>query len=46
MKLAYDKLKVDSDVDKRDWEIRITNEAEQTKKYQGLLITGLYCYGT
>ncbi|XP_063676193.1 uncharacterized protein LOC134812636 [Bolinopsis microptera] len=37
MKLAYDKLKVDSDVDKRDWEIRITNEAEQTKKYQVLL---------
>lgn len=36
-KLAYDKLKVDSDVDKRDWEMRIANEIEQTKKFQGLV---------
>ncbi|KAL5264333.1 hypothetical protein ACHWQZ_G005433 [Mnemiopsis leidyi] len=36
-KLAYDKLKVDFDVDKRDWEIRLSNECEQTKKFQVLL---------
>ena len=48
-KLSYDKLKVDYDVDKRDWELRTANESEQSKKYQGLcrvkyIIAGILSY--
>ena len=36
MKLENDKLKVDCDVEKRTFEMKLANEMEQTKKYQGI----------
>ena len=37
-KLEYDKLKVDCDVEKRTFEMKLSNEAEQTKKYHGIFL--------
>lgn len=36
IKLAHDQLKVDCDVDKRNYDLRIANEQDQTKKFQGI----------